>query len=149
MPRALRSSRSQQDKHKNCQLHTRYWRVQGMCDSACGKCVGGHCMQADGYCEKACVPGFYGPRCTTACPEFTVTAQGCHSVTGLPHACDANHYPGLDSKKTPLCLDCSATCVDQECSDDETCTKGCVEGFFGPSCDRTCPDNCDDGCDRN
>ncbi|PVD24665.1 hypothetical protein C0Q70_15150 [Pomacea canaliculata] len=64
---------------------------------------------------QLCQVGLWGSDCQTACSQ---TCQGAGNVTGDENYCD---------------------------SDDGTCVKGCVPGYWGENCTRTCGAGCGGG----
>ena len=46
-------------------------------------------------------------------------------------------------------LGCSLHCNNSKCDDTGFCTKGCISGFWGATCNFVCPVNCkEDFCER-
>ncbi|XP_056003597.1 multiple epidermal growth factor-like domains protein 11 [Ostrea edulis] len=97
------------------------------------------------YVHKGCpVPGYYGPDCSTPCPN---TCRYCHIETGACQGCK----PGYQGHQCELSCTlqyygqlCKETCGN--CSDgvtcnnvNGTCTNGCDVGVYGDKCKTPCP----------
>ncbi|XP_071139570.1 receptor-type tyrosine-protein phosphatase epsilon-like isoform X21 [Mytilus edulis] len=92
------------------------------CDRSCSiRCINFECDRTSGQCTSGCTKGYYGSDCSSTCP---ITCQfGCDQQTStcFPSYC-VNCNGGL-----PKC--------DQS---NRKCLNGCIDGFYGPSCDKTC-----------
>ncbi|XP_067661565.1 scavenger receptor class F member 2-like [Haliotis asinina] len=116
-----------------------------------------HCQHCDQLksCLK-CIDGFYGEYCDTPCDT------GClHGKCGIDGSCETETCP--PDCKDKICLQGSSACV--ECNDkrygvacDKTChgcmtscfrsgrcRHGCIDGYYGASCNLRCGTDCSEG----
>ncbi|XP_052084194.1 receptor-type tyrosine-protein phosphatase mu-like isoform X6 [Mytilus californianus] len=92
------------------------------CDRSCSiRCINLECERTSGQCTSGCKKGYYGSDCSSTCP---ISCQfGCDQQTAgcFPSYC-VNCNGGL-----PKCDQSSRKCL-----------NGCIDGFFGSSCDKSC-----------
>ncbi|XP_076080778.1 receptor-type tyrosine-protein phosphatase alpha-like isoform X6 [Mytilus galloprovincialis] len=92
------------------------------CDRACSiRCTNLECDRNSGQCTSGCKKGYYGSDCSSNCS--TACLYGCDQQTAVcfPSYC-VNCHGGL-------------TKCDQS---NRKCLNGCIDGFYGASCDKTC-----------
>ncbi|KAH3716032.1 hypothetical protein DPMN_058748 [Dreissena polymorpha] len=121
-----------------------------MCnDSTCPA----HCLSCVGQQCNVCRSGFYGELCRLIC-STNCSPDGCNFITGTCLSCNTLGWYGPTCNET-----CSFTCLNnvcdcntgecknacsihcarigegQTCLRNGTCTNGCVQNYFGSTCD--------------
>lgn len=92
------------------------------CENKCSnKCINSECSWIDGICTFGCLKGFYGSDCSSVC---SLSCQsGCDQQT-------AECFP-------PYCVNCISGM--SGCDNvTQKCKSGCITGFRGETCDKTC-----------
>ena len=110
------------------------------------------CDRFNAIClENACVPEYYGRKCNSECNEHCgINSSGfrtCDIDTGVCDVdkCDETWYGPQCNQK------CSVNCVNQNCNRTGQCIDGCLEGYWGATCQSQCQteQTCNDGtCDQ-
>ena len=92
------------------------------CERTCSdKCITSECGRSFGDCTSGCIKRFYGANCKQGCPSTCL--YGCDQETA---ACFAL-----------FCVNCKGGMLNCD-TNSKKCKAGCIEGFFGNSCDKSC-----------
>lgn len=92
------------------------------CERLCSdKCLNSECSRTSGDCTQGCKRGFHESVCSTPCPSSC--SYGCDQTTAVrfPAFC-VNCFGGLPNCDRAI----------------QKCKAGCIDGFFGDGCDKTC-----------
>jgi hypothetical protein len=102
--------------------------------------------------ENTCLPGYYGRECRNVCNNHcginSIGYRTCDIDTGICDVddCDKTWYGPQCSKACPI------NCVNQNCNRTGQCVEGCLEGYWGATCQSQCQIEltCNDGtCDQS
>ncbi|XP_062613537.1 receptor-type tyrosine-protein phosphatase T-like, partial [Saccostrea cucullata] len=110
------------------------------CALPCSKrCKNGTCY-SDGYCDKGCMPGYFGYYCDNNCSSCPFT---CDRTTGdCSGECRVGYYGNDCSSR------CNTNCKNACSKDTGACDNGCVDGKYGSDCQLDCSFGCDLTCER-
>ncbi|KAL4235951.1 Fibroblast growth factor receptor 4 [Mactra antiquata] len=111
------------------------------CEYQCSpNCVNSTCEDNAGYCQ--CTEGWYGTKCDRNCPVHCVQCEA--FVEGKCKACEPRHYgPVCEKTCSPHCQPNSYSGYVYCDQDTGKCKQGCVQGYFGDTCDGICNKNCE------
>ncbi|XP_062587740.1 receptor-type tyrosine-protein phosphatase epsilon-like isoform X2 [Saccostrea cucullata] len=149
---------------KNCDLPCPLQCQDRRCHIKKGTCLGCTSGWIGEFCNKTCMPGYYGMECKTNCTGHCLDGASCHHISGkCEHGCEEGWMiPSCDQQCNEgwygenCSRRCSFNCqrelchnVHGECSygcnpgwTGSNCNQFCQKGFYGENCSRTCSSFC-------
>lgn len=106
--------------------------LNGKCYSPCSRCIHQKCT-TNGACKLGCVDGWHGEKCDRPC---LMECSKCTSNDSCTSCLRGFKWEGN------RCVSTCENCVEQQCSADGLCDKGCKEGWFGKKCIEKCVEGC-------
>lgn len=106
------------------------------------------CINDEGLCQ-ACVSGFHGLMCESACPEGCKesTAEGKCKRNGDCYSCQSGFYGAMCDQ---ACPEACPKCMQYDGVDDSgmkmpagSCLESCKADKYGTTCEIPCPEKCD------
>ncbi|XP_052765493.1 multiple epidermal growth factor-like domains protein 11 isoform X2 [Mya arenaria] len=111
-----------------------YPQINGQCELCNSYCFKNECDSFSGECLHGCINGYWNKTCDTKCePE----CLSCNQADGSCSHCKNT------SKYGPNCRsECSNTCKNSKCDNNENCMNGCIQNTFGEKCENKCDGSC-------
>ena len=124
-------------------VNPQYYPDNGTCCQCPDHCKDGECV-SELQCTHGCEDGYYGLNCSETCSQLDSKCERCeNSANGSETVSCTQCVDGYFTDSDGLCNGCHPNCLNNSCDQfTRHCSSGCVEGFWGNTCDISCLDGC-------
>ncbi|KAK3091329.1 hypothetical protein FSP39_018982 [Pinctada imbricata] len=111
---------------------TNYKLIDSSCVRHCPNCLLGHC-NSNFECVLGCTLRWFGLKCDKKCSDGCLTCY---------HEKECRRCANRMTLSEGFCFAACENCKFKECTSNEYCVNGCIDGWYDGKCNKRCSEGC-------